>query len=398
MAEVANSAGGAQDTIPSVDHLTLEQTIRFLNILAPSQPVTFQTYSDHDDLKVKRPGKKDYDPNAGWRHGTLEQHADLLTRLNTRGAGVFVMVNAGDGNGRAAENVVKIRAQFIDTDGAPYPADLPLKPHLVVQSSPGRWHLYWCVDGVLLDSFSTLQKALAEHYGTDPSVNDLPRVMRLPGFYHRKGEPVMVELLEANDAPPYSPEKIFTAWPFLVDKLEQHRTDQAEKEKRRAELLAAASERRALPKIDDDPERKRALAILNGHFDRVANAGDGTRHNTLWTSARAMGGYVATGYLETHEVRALLIDAAKVCGLPEGEAADAISHGLAKGADEPLKLEDNGTPQITFLSTKSPFDEKGCSLNKSPWLSQKTDLTNTSRTQIGTGWTNAKSPWGKSWQ
>ncbi len=208
MAEVTNSAGGArgsaEGTIPSVDHLTLEQTRRFLTILAPSQPVTFQTYSDRDDLKVKHPNGKTTDPNARILHGTLEQHADLLTRLNTRGAGVFAMINAGDGRGRAAENVQRAQALFIDTDGAPYPADLPLEPHLVTQSSPGRWHLYWCVDGVLLDSFSTLQKALAEHYGTDPSVNDLPRVMRLPGFYHRKGEPVMVELLEANTAPSWN--------------------------------------------------------------------------------------------------------------------------------------------------------------------------------------------------
>ncbi len=328
------------------------QTRRFLNILAPSQPVTFQTYSDHDDLKVKHPNGKTTDPNARIMHGTLEGHADLLTRLNTRGAGVFAMINEGNGRGRAAENVQRVRALFIDTDGAPYPAKLPLEPHLVTQSSPGRWHLYWCVDGVLLDSFSTLQKALAEHYGTDPSVNDLPRVMRLPGFYHRKGEPVMVELLEANTAPPYSPEKIFTAWPFLVDKLEQHRTEQAEKQKHRAELLAAAKKRSALPKVDDDPERKRALAILNGHFDRVANAGDGTRHETLKESAYTLGGYVGSGYLDPDEVADVLREGAEACELPDAEAAAVIAWGLEKGADDPLKLDTPNAAKITI--TRSP--------------------------------------------
>ncbi len=330
----------------------LVQTIRFLNILAPSQPVTFQTYSDHDDLKVKRPSKKDYDPNARIMHGTFERYGQPLEALNERGAGVFVMVNAGDGKGRAAENVQRVRAQFIDTDGAPYPADLPLKPHLVVQSSPGRWHLYWRVDGVLLDSFSTLQKALAEHYGTDPSVNDLPRVMRLPGFYHRKAEPVLVELLTTTAAPPYSPEKIFTAWPFLVEKLEQHRTETAEKENRRAENLAAAKSRRALPKVDDDPERKRALAILNGHFDRVANAGDGTRHETLKDSAYTLGGYVGGGYLDSEEAADLLREAAEACELPDTEAADVIGWGLEKGADKPLKFDPEAAAKVTI--TRSP--------------------------------------------
>ena len=335
-------------------YFDLEQTHRFLNILAKDEPVTFQTFSDRDELKVKRPGKKDYDPNAKIMHGTLStpEDAELLTRLNSKGAGVYVMVNAGDSQGRTAKNVVRVRALFIDTDGAPHPADLPLEPHLVVQSSPGRWHLYWLVDGVLLDSFMTLQKALAEHYGTDPSVNDLPRVMRLPGFYHCKAEPVRVELLEANDHAPYSPEDVFGAWPFLTEKLEQDRAAQVEREKRRAELLREAKERRALPKVDDDPERKRALAILDGHFDRVVNAQDGTKHNTLRSSARTLGGYVASGYLDVQEVTKKLKDAAKVGDYSESKAADAIAWGLARGQDDPLKLEKNETAQITFARSQ----------------------------------------------
>ena len=331
----------------------LAQAVRFLGILAKDEPVTFQTFSDKDELKVKRPGKKDYDPNAKIMHGTLStpEDAELLTRLNSEGAGVYAMVNAGDSKGRTAKNVQRVRALFLDTDGAPYPAELPLKPHLVTQSSPGRWHLYWLVDGVLLDSFMTLQKSLAEHYDTDPSVHDLPRVMRLPGFYHRKGEPVLVELLEANDAPPYSPSDIFSAWPFLTKKLEQERTAQVEREQRRAELLAEAKERRALPKVDDDPERKRALAILDGHFDRVVNARDGAKHNTLRSSARTLGGYVASGYLEAHEVRDKLTEAAKVGDYSESKAADAIAWGLARGQDDPLKLEESAA-KITF--TRSP--------------------------------------------
>ena len=338
----------------SAPYLDLGQAVRFLTILAPNEPVTFQTFSDKDELKVKRLGKKDYDPNAKIMHGTLVDHRTVLERLNQRGAGVYVMVNAGDGKGRTAKNVRRIRALFIDTDGAPYPADLPLEPHLVVQSSPGRWHLYWLVDGVLLDSFSTLQAALAEYYGTDPSVKDLPRVMRLPGFYHCKAEPVIVKLLEANDHAPYSPSNIFSAWPFLTEKLEQERTAQLEKEQRRAELLAEAKERRALPKVDDDPERKRTLAILDGHFDRVARAQGGTKHNTLRSSARTLGGYVASGYLEAHEVVQKLTEAAKVGDYSESKAAEAIAWGLARGQDDPLKLEESAAKVIFTRSPERP--------------------------------------------
>lgn len=380
----------------SAPYFDLEQAQRFLERLAPDESVTFQTYSDKEELIVKRDGKR-FDPNAKIMHGTLEtpQDADLLTRLNAKGAGVFVMVNEGNGKGRAAKNVQRVRALFIDTDGAPYPAELPLKPHLVVQSSPGRWHLYWLVTGVLLDSFSTLQEALAEHYGTDPSIKDLPRVMRLPGFYHRKGEPVPVELLTCNDHAPYSPSDIFGAWPFLTEKLERERAAQAEKEKHRAEAIEAARERREKRQgVADDTDQKRAEALLEAHCRTVEAAPDGERHDTLLSSARALGGYVGGGYLEAHEVADALQEAAETCGLPETEAAAVIGWGLSKGADDPLKLEDRETGHLTFSSTKSPFDENGSSSNRSPWLSQKTDLMNTSRTQIGR-WANDASPWGK---
>jgi hypothetical protein len=282
--------------------------------------------------------------------------------LNAQGAGVFVMVNAGDGKGRTARNVTRVRALFLDTDGAPFPADLPLMPHLVVESSPGRWHLYWLVNGLELSDFTTLQKGLAEHYDTDPSVHDLPRVMRLPGFFHRKAEPVMVQLLEAHDHPPFSPEDVFRAWPFLTERLEHERQSKAEKERQRAELLKLAAERRATPPDDTDRDRRRALAILAAHHDRVANAGSGTRHETLKESAYVLGGYVGSGYLEAHEIEDVLSAAAEVCGLPDGEAANVIRWGLDKGAEKPLDLT---LEKPHMFDAKPSFGAKGCALNLS---------------------------------
>src|SRR5690606_18020154 len=46
--------------------------------------------------------------------------------------------------------------------------------------------------------FTALQKRVATAWGSDPSVNDLPRVLRLPGFMHNKGEPQPVRLIETS--------------------------------------------------------------------------------------------------------------------------------------------------------------------------------------------------------
>ncbi len=326
---------------------------RFLDILAGGKGVTFQTFSDRDELRVTKPNGDSYDPNARWRHGTLKELEPYLKHMNAKGAGVHAMVNKGDSRGRAAKNVIEVRALFIDTDGVPLPAHIPLKPHLMVQSSPGKYHLYWKVDGLELSSFSTLQQALAEHYGTDPAVHDLARVMRLPGFYHRKGEPVMVQLLEAHDHPPYRPADIFKAWSYLAKRLEHNRALEAEHERQRAQIVRRAAERR-MARVDITNDHAQAQRLLQVHHDTVASAVDGTRHDTLLRSARALGGYVASGYLELHEVEDVLRAAADVCGLPDAEAADVIRWGLNKGSEKPLELNTtSNTPSKTHIAFAS---------------------------------------------
>ena len=121
-------------------------------------------------------------------HGTLNQYADRLTQLNNAGHGIFVMVNLGDLKGRSATNVIRVRALFVDLDGAPLEPLIETKapPHILVESSPNKWHGYWRVDNCPNDKFKERQHALAARFGGDTSVCDLPRVMRLPGFWHRK--------------------------------------------------------------------------------------------------------------------------------------------------------------------------------------------------------------------
>src|SRR5258707_402284 len=71
-------------------------------------------------------------------HGTLSQHCEELARLNAAGAGVFVMVNEGDGKGRAENNVRALRALFVDDDtNRLRRADLKLMPSIIVQSKAG---------------------------------------------------------------------------------------------------------------------------------------------------------------------------------------------------------------------------------------------------------------------
>jgi hypothetical protein len=158
----------------------LEQARNFLTALAPGEThFTFQTF---DDSEAKRPKL------ARVMHGSLVEWLPEFARLSTLGAGMFVTVNRTDLRGRRETNVVAVRALVADLDGAPLSVleRFGLPPHIIVISSPSRFHVYWKVKDIERTEFTDLQKRLAALLGGDPSVCDLPRVMRLPGFPHQK--------------------------------------------------------------------------------------------------------------------------------------------------------------------------------------------------------------------
>jgi hypothetical protein len=167
-----------------------DEAAEFIKALTGSAdtPVTWQWFDD------RKNGGSGLQP--GWVHGSLGEHWDTLVAKNRAGAGIFVMVNEGDGRGRSAPNVVGLRALFADWDeGAPAPGDLDrCPPSIEVESARGP-HAYWLLRvGEPLSAFQSAQKRIAQFFQSDGKVCDLPRVMRVPGFYHRKGEPRLVRL------------------------------------------------------------------------------------------------------------------------------------------------------------------------------------------------------------
>ena len=109
-------------------------------------------------------------------HGTLDEHWDELVRLNARGAGIFVTVNETDGKGRKKENITRIRALWQEADRGDEP-ELPVEPHITIQSSPGKYHRYILVDDAPLDEVKGVQQRLVDDYGSDPNAKDISRVL-----------------------------------------------------------------------------------------------------------------------------------------------------------------------------------------------------------------------------
>ena len=188
---------------PDVD---LEAVAKFLDQLGVKQP-TFQSFGEGESKDDKR--------LARILDGTLEEHAEALSALNRRGAGIFVSLNQTDGRGRKKANIKRVRAIFLDLDGSPLDPlrQCALKPHIVVESSPSRFHVYWRVKGLSADKFEDIQRAVAERFDGDPAVALLTACARLPGFFHNKAEPFQTRIIETNNLPPYTAEQILEEFP-----------------------------------------------------------------------------------------------------------------------------------------------------------------------------------------
>jgi len=191
---------------------------RFLDAFEPNGKFTFQTFDDDQDRKDKSLARQ--------LNGTLREHFDQLHSLQEKGAGVFVTINQTDLKGRKAENVIAVRANFVDLDGAPIEPVLEhiCEPHIIVESSKGRWHAYWR-SNLNKEDFTPTQKALIKAFDGDKSVIDLSRVMRLPGFFHQKVKDgvksatfmTRLEQIE-EDGSKYSAEDLFSYFPKLDSK------------------------------------------------------------------------------------------------------------------------------------------------------------------------------------
>jgi hypothetical protein len=185
----------------------------FLELLDPNADFfTFQTFdddADRDDRNLVR-----------IIHGSLDECWGRLVRLNGKGAGIFVTINETDGKGRKEENIKRVRALFLDLDGAPLKPvmDDVNKPDVVVESSPGRYHAYYFTDEVGLEKFEGLQKKLATRFKGD-NVSDLPRVLRMPGFLHQKNKPFLTRIIYVNPDPAEGSSDPFLDYSDYIDEM-----------------------------------------------------------------------------------------------------------------------------------------------------------------------------------
>lgn len=213
------------DPLDKVNYNTATEARKMLDMLDCNGTFTFQTFADRKDSTANL---------ARVFHGTLDSCSAKLQDLNKQGAGVFVTINKTDLKGRTQNNVTKIRALFIDFDKVnPERVNtlqaLPLPPSMIVESSPNKHHAYWILGSgeIALDDFKPLQKRLIGFFKDDgaDNIHDLPRVLRLAGFYHQKNERKFTRVISTGSK--YSADEL-KAWvhdlPQPIEAAQQQKT------------------------------------------------------------------------------------------------------------------------------------------------------------------------------
>lgn len=181
----------------------LDQARRHLMLLdEDAERFLFQTFDDDSRRRDKTLTRVLY--------GTLDELTAELTRLNQKGAGIFVLVNRSNGDRRRKADITHARAVFREAD-KPGLALLPLAPHFTIQTSPEKYHEYMVLEPTEdLNTWDKIMSRMVEDYGSDPNAKDRARVLRLAGFFHRKdpSRPHLVRIIHEDGGLPYTLEHV----------------------------------------------------------------------------------------------------------------------------------------------------------------------------------------------
>ncbi|OQX20052.1 MAG: hypothetical protein BWK76_02530 [Desulfobulbaceae bacterium A2] len=310
----------------------------FLRALYGESPAVFQSY---DDSQQKR-------KELVWQKCMAANNAlPILGQLNAQGAGCFVTINKSGNGKRREQDIDEINALFVDHDVADDRRCFDrygLAPSIIVESSPGRHHCYWLAEpGFPLERFRSAQEKLIAAFGADDKIKDLPRVMRIPGFLHLKGEPFLSRLLQCTGKR-YSLSEIDT-W---LESLPEPKTKKKRgRQKERPRAAAAGA----------DGRDRYAGVALQSALEAIRNAVEGERNDSLNRQAHGVFGLVKAGRLDEIATWEQLRTAASDCGLEDGEVETTLSSAWA-GAEARYEGQNKGNPDDAATTELSPEDEE----------------------------------------
>jgi hypothetical protein len=158
---------------------------------------------------------------------TLEQalaprYLGWLAHENHNGANVYVAANPlrPGSRKRTKELIASVRHVYLDIDedgvarlAALRASDAVPPASAILSTSPGKYQVFWRVEGFDFERQELTLKQLAIAFGGDPACTDCNRVLRIPGFVNLKYSPAPIVAVEYGEARASRPED------FRLDKV-----------------------------------------------------------------------------------------------------------------------------------------------------------------------------------
>jgi putative DNA primase/helicase len=179
---------------------------------APNETICLRVFSDKPDSAFS--GQK-----LECELSRFEEVEKSLKSHNEQERGVYFVINYG---GHEDAQITRINAQFMECDDIPLEEQLSriqafaLEPSLIVKTRKSL-HCYWLIKDGSISAFRRIQRKLVAQFGADAACVNESRVFRLPGFYHHKQEPVLIECIKYNPELRFSQAELETTLPELPD-------------------------------------------------------------------------------------------------------------------------------------------------------------------------------------
>ncbi|HTF65493.1 MAG: hypothetical protein JWM43_2684 [Acidobacteriaceae bacterium] len=137
-----------------------------------------------------------------------------LAHENHNGANVYVAANPlrPGSRKRTKESIASVRHIYLDIDedgdarlAALRASNAVPSASAILSTSPGKYQVFWRVEGFNFEQQELTLKRLAIAYGGDPACTDCNRVLRIPGFLNRKYSPAHSVTVEYGSQQPWEP-------------------------------------------------------------------------------------------------------------------------------------------------------------------------------------------------
>ncbi len=212
----------------SVTSISIADIERFFQFLDSPAEIFCYCFLDNKSKQVIK--------GHGIKYGILPEIIEQVSTYSIDNAfTLHTTLNRMKLSGRKRKDVDSCRVLCVDFDRvinrqALRPLVEANKVHLVVESSPGKYHFYWKLDSALsIENWSILQLGLNQYFDADLNLAQPNHTIRVPGVSRvtKDGEQFMPSIVYAvQDPEPFTYSALLSQFPWILDKAEEARTKQ----------------------------------------------------------------------------------------------------------------------------------------------------------------------------